>query len=664
MQNNSNRHRAYHETGRIFWLGAFFSLSILSILFRFFYIQVVSRDPWISLAPAQYESRVRLSAKRGIIYDRQKNILAMDLPNYSLAADPTMVQNPLKTATYISTVLGGDPQKYFKLLNTDKHIQYVRIAEDLTEAQRHQFQSEGLRELIINRERKRSYPFVDLARPFIGLTDARHTGVAGVELAYNDLLSGQDGWTILQRDGMNRNFSNADYPIESALDGKHVVLTIDYVYQTVLEQELDKGVKRYDSRWGSAILMHPVTGEILAMASMIGPRLEKEHPDFQTTIRNWAIQDNYEPGSVFKVVTLAAALQEGIVTPQSLLYCENGNYIIDGNKIGDDHRSFQWLTVQQAIQVSSNIALSKITKQLGKQKFYRYIQDFGFGNRTGVNLPGEASGLLRPPYQWDDFFTATMSFGQGLSVTTLQLACMTAAIANGGELMKPQIFKAVIDDQSHQLQTSHPEVIRRVISEATAHQVTQILESSVTGGTGKRAEVQGLHIAGKTGTAQKSMPGVDGYIPGANVSSFIGFWPAESPEFVLVVTLDEPKYESISSQSAAPIFARIAERISGLPNNPHLQTPEPEHESTFSVFTMSSYSTAEPTQPVPARMEIQSVSPYFVPDMIGLSVRQAMRKMAVCGIKAEIEGNGIVRKQDLKAGLRVQENMVCKLICQ
>lgn len=662
MQNNYKQYSAYHTTGRIYWLGAFFSLILFSIVLRFFYIQVISRDPWISLAPAQYENRIRLSAKRGIIYDRQKNILAMDLPNYSLAADPTMVQNAEKTALFISTVLGGDPQKYSKLLSTEKHTQFIKIADELSEDQRHQFQSQGMRELIINRERKRSYPFTDLARPFIGLTDARHTGVAGIELAFNDLLAGQDGWTILQRDGMNRNFSTVDYPVEAALDGKHVVLTLDYVYQTILEEELHKGVMRYDSKWGSAVLIHPVTGEILAMASLIGPRLESESPDFQTSIRNWAIQDNYEPGSVFKVVVLAAALQEGIVTPQSLVYCENGSYIINGNRIGDDHRSFQWLTVQQAIEVSSNIAMSKIAKQLGKQKFYRYIQDFGFGNRTGIDLPGEASGLLRPPYQWDDFLTATTAFGQGLSVTTLQLACMTAAIANGGELIKPQIYKAIIDDQSHQLEKSRPEVIRRVISQETAHKVIQILESSVREGTGKRAEVPGLHIAGKTGTAQKSMPGVEGYIPGANVSSFIGFWPAQSPEFVLVVTLDEPKYESISSQSAAPIFARIAERISGLPRNPQL--PEPKREGSFSVFTMSSYRSQESEQSAPAQMEIQSVSPYFVPDLIGLSVRQAMRKLAICGIQAQIEGHGTVIKQDLKAGMRVQEDMVCRLVCQ
>jgi cell division protein FtsI/penicillin-binding protein 2 len=446
------------------WLGGSFTLMTLCILFRLFYVQVLKPDPWRSLAPAQYESRMRLPAKRGLIYDRRKNLLAMDLPGYSLAADPTQVKDAAETAQALAAVLEGDAHHYQHLLQTKK-TQYVRISADLTEKQRYALESRKISGLIFDRENKRTYPFESLARPLIGITDARHEGVAGVELAFNDILSGQDGWTILQRDGLNRNFSTVDYPVEPALHGRDMMLTLDYVLQTVVEEELRRGLDRYWARWGSAVLMHPVTGEVLAIASLAGPRLKNENPNFQTRIRNRAIQDNYEPGSVFKIVTVAAALQERLVTPQSLVYCENGHYLVDGNPIRDDNRSYQWLTVAQAMEVSSNIAMSKMAKKLGRKTLYRYIQDFGFGNRTGIGLPGEASGLVRPQYQWDDFLTATTAFGQGLSVTTLQLACMTAAIANGGELLKPRICKSILNEEGRRLETCPREVIRRVISE-------------------------------------------------------------------------------------------------------------------------------------------------------------------------------------------------------
>ncbi|MBN2105664.1 transpeptidase family protein [bacterium] len=661
MQNNKNNQGQNCSTHRIVWLGGSFTLITVCILFRLFYIQVLKPDPWRSMAPAQYESRMRLQARRGMIYDRQKNLLAMDLPGYSLAADPTLVIDIEKTAQAIASVLNGSARKYSRLLETNK-TQYVRITPELSETQRHELESLKIPGLIITRKNKRTYPFDLLARSLIGLTDARHEGVSGVELSFNDILSGQDGWTILQRDGLNRNFTIVDYPVEPALNGRHVVLTLDYVLQTIIEEELQRGLNRYQARWGSAVLMHPVTGDVLAMVSLMGPQLQKENPDLQTTIRNRAIQDNYEPGSVFKIVTLAAALQEKIVTPQSLIYCENGNYQVDGNPIHDDNRSYQWLTVAQAMQVSSNIALSKIAKKLGKKVFYRYIQDFGFGNRTGIGLPGEASGLLRPPYQWDDFLTATTAFGQGLSVTTLQLACMTTAIANGGELLKPRIYQYVLDEEGRRIEACPREVIRRVVSEETAREVARILESSISEGTGIRAAVPGLRIAGKTGTAQKSVPDVKGYVPGAYESSFVGFWPVQSPEYVLAITLDEPRQASFSSQSAAPIFANIAECISGLTRNQDV--PEPMYDSDHSVFTLSGFEALQAGTVTISFEKKQAVSPYFVPDMAGLSLRQSMRQLALCGIQVQIQGHGIVKKQSLKPGIRVKENMVCELVCE
>jgi cell division protein FtsI (penicillin-binding protein 3) len=647
------------DRSRLHWLTGIFVLLILCIIARFLQVQIINPDPWRSKAPAQYENRIRLAAKRGLIYDRHKKMMAMDLPSYSLAVDPSLVRNVSQTAGALSEIIGISKEEIQQLIDKHRQNRYVRICDDISEKQRYQLRALGIRELIVHRERKRFYPFKELARSLLGLTDARHEGISGIELTYNETLSGKDGWTILQRDGLNRNFTTVDYPLEPALDGQHIVLTVDYLYQTLIEEVLKEGLDRYEAKWGSAVLMHPVTGEILAMVSLTGPRLAQDNPDFQTRIRNRALQDNYEPGSIFKVVTLAAAIEEGIVTPQSLLYCENGNYEVNGNHIGDDHRSFQWLTVKQAMQVSSNIGLSKVGRQLGKEKLYRYIQNFGFGNRTGIGLAAEASGLLRPLYQWDEFLNATIAFGQGISVTTLQLACMLSAIANGGELMKPQILRAVLDADGHRIQSGQPVVIRRVISEETARTVTEVLESCVNEGTGIKAAIPGLRLAGKTGTAQKSVPGIAGYMPGAYESSFLGFWPAQSPEFVLVVTLDEPRHETTSSQSAARIFARMVERISGLP--PAQAVPEMLNEPQ-PVFTFSSYE--KPAVYETDRPDDHPVSPYFVPDVVGQSTRQAITNLAVCGITVSIEGHGRVRSQNLKPGIRVKEHMNCNLICE
>jgi cell division protein FtsI (penicillin-binding protein 3) len=660
MKTRKNDNRGIDsDRSRLHWLTGIFVLLNLCVIARFLQVQVIDPDPWRSKAPAQYENRIRLAAKRGLIYDRHKKMMAMDLPSYSLALDPLLVRNTAQTAETLSEIIGIPKEAIQRSIDKHHQNRYLRICEDISEKQRYQLRALGMRELIVHRERKRTYPFNDLARSLLGLTDARHEGISGIELTYNETLSGKDGWTILQRDGLNRNFTTVDYPLEPALDGQHIVLTIDYLYQTLIEEVLKEGLDRYEAKWGSAILMHPVTGEILAMVSLTGPRLMQDNPDFQTRIRNRAIQDNYEPGSVFKVVTLAAAIEEKIVKPQSLLYCENGDYVVSGNHIGDDHRSFQWLTVKQAMQVSSNIGLSKLGRRLGKQTFYRYIQNFGFGNRSGIGLAAEASGLLRPLYQWDEFLNATVAFGQGVSVTTLQLACMLSAIANGGELMKPQIVRAILDADGHRIQSGQPVVIRRVISDETARTVTEIMESCVNEGTGIKAAIPGLRLAGKTGTAQKSVPGVAGYLQGAYESSFIGFWPSQSPEFVLVVTLDEPRHETTSAQSAARIFARMVERISGLP--PTQAVPEMLTEPQ-PVFTFSSYE--KPVVYEPDQPDEQPVSPYFVPDVVGLSTRKAITDLAICGITVSIEGHGRVRSQNLKPGIRVKERMNCHLVCE
>ncbi len=641
------------ERKRLYIVGLLFSSLILVVLFRLFTYQVWKREPWKSLAPGQYQRRVTLIAKRGIIYDRDMNILAMDLPVSSLAIDPTQVESDHTTFSALARILGGDRKTYEELVEKKEKKSFVRIKQEITEKQKKSLMESKIQGLIFVEGRKRVHPCGTLALQVIGIVNRQSRGVGGVEQAMDRILRGEDGWAVLQKDGLNRKFSCVDYPVEKPINGEHVVLTIDHVYQTIVEEELRRGVIEHRARGGSAVLIDPFTGEVLAMASVLGDRIKDKNEYFEKLMQNQAVQVDFEPGSTFKIVIASAALQEGFFRPNSLVHCENGAYHLAGYTIHDHNKGYAWLTLSQILEYSSNIGMAKVGRKLGKKVLYKYAQDFGFGNRTGIGLPGEVLGILRPAYQWSDFSTATISFGQGISVTALQMACMVSAIANGGELLKPRIFRTVLDGGGRELKTFPEEVLRRVISQNTADKMKTILENLVERGSGTEAKVEGIRIAGKTGTAQKSVPGFKGYVPGAYVSSFVGFWPVDVPAFVLVVVLDEPKGAYWGARSVAPVFGRIVGRIVGLPTAPwspqEKQKKNPEKKFVFSSFH---------------KKENIIDSKHVVPRVVGLSVREALQRLSGRGIEISVEGSGIVVEQKPKPGSKVEKGMACQLICQ
>ena len=652
------------EKERLYILGLVFSFLIIIILFRLFTYQVWKSEPWKNLALSQYQRRVKLIARRGVIYDRDMNILAMDLPISSLAIDPKQVKDIRGTSSMLARVLGGEEKTYEELLKKKENKSFIKIKREITEAQKKSLMRLKIQGLIFIDARKRVHPCGTLALPVLGIVNREHRGVGGVEQAMDKVLRGEDGWAVLQKDGLNRKFSSVDYPIERPVNGKHIVLTIDHVYQTIVEEELKRGVIEHKAKGGSAVLMNPFTGEILAMASVLGDKVKNGKEYFEKLMQNQAVQVAFEPGSTFKIVTASAALQEGFFRPNSLVHCENGAYHLAGYTIHDHNRGYAWLTLSQILEYSSNIGMAKVGRKIGKKILYKYAQDFGFGNRTGIGLPGEVSGILRPVYQWSDFSTATISFGQGVSVTTLQMACMVSAIANGGELLKPRIFRAVLDERGRKLKTFPEEVIRRVISPNTADEMKTILEKVVEYGSGREAKVEGIQIAGKTGTAQKSIPGFKGYVPGAYVSSFVGFWPVDAPAFVLVVVLNEPKGAYWGARSAAPVFGRIVKRIVGLPTAPwipeKIEKTNPERKFVFSSF----YKKENNVSQIKHVVSYHKISKHVIPKVVGLSVREALQKLSGRGIEVTIEGSGIVVEQRPKPGSKVEKGMVCQLICR
>jgi cell division protein FtsI (penicillin-binding protein 3) len=592
------------------------------------------------------------------------HIFAMDLPMFSLAVDPVQVTDPVQAAGFLTQNLGGDFNHYLELMDTRRKTRFVRVYSDLSNSQRDMIFQSDIPGFIPVKERKRVRPFADSGLPILGMVNRDHHGVGGVEQGWDSILRGEDGWAIYQRDAYNRNFSSLDYPVKPPRDGHHVVSTLDHVLQTIIEEALAEGVRQHAAKAGCAVLMDPFTGEILAMSSVQNALAAGRTLSPEKRVQNRCLQLAFEPGSTFKIVTVAAALEEGMFKAGSRFFCENGSYRISaGHTIHDHHKQYSWLTLSQVLEYSSNIGTAKLGQKLGRKILYKYARDFGFGNKTRLGLPGETGGMLPPAYQWNDFSTAMIAFGQGVSVSALQLCGMISAVANGGELVQPRIVRSVLDQEGEVLKTCHPQIIRRVISESTAAELRRMLEKVVTQGTGELARVEGIRIAGKTGTAQMSAEGVKGYLPGAYVSSFAGFWPAESPMYALVIVLDEPAHDYYGSQSAAPIFARIVKRMAGLPLERSRQTVPARRTETGKPVFFSSLNTVQEDE-YPSEPGTQADSPYHIPAMIGLSMRDALRKLGVREVEARVEGSGVVFEQDPLPGKKIEKGMICRLKCR
>jgi len=651
---------ASRDLNRIKRLAALFVLIIFAILLRFSHYQVFSREPWRSMAPDQYQRRVKLMAKRGIIFDRTGRILAMDIPVPTVAADPKEIKDIEKAGRKLEAIIGIDAQEFKALILSNPESRFVWVKKEITQSQQDSLLKYNIPGVIVAKDRKRVHPLADLGRPVLGVTNIDHTGVSGIELAMDKILHGRDGWAIYQKDAKERFFPSLDYPSEPALNGHHLTLSLDHSYQAILEEELKTGISKYRAKAGWGVLMDPFSGDVLAMASLTGFRHDNAS-DFNEQLRNRCVQEDFEPGSTFKIVTTAAALQEEECQPTSLIFCENGAYRVSAKHTIHDHdQSYAFLTLSQVLEVSSNIGMAKVGQKLGKERLFQYARDFGFGTRTYVGLPHEEPGILRPAYSWSDFSTAVTSFGQGLSGTALQIASMVSAIANGGELLKPVLIKEILSESGVTEKTFGREVLRRVVSQKTASTLTAMLERVVEEGSGEKAAVPGVRVAGKTGTAQKSGPDVRGYQPGVYVSSFVGFWPADTPMYVLVVVLDEPAKAHYGSQSAAPIFSKIASRIIGLPNPLPEERPRPR-AGNFAFSSLQDTAPGVETGSIPsAPIE----SPYHMPDLRGLSVREAMQKCVKYNIEAQVLGSGIVTRQQPAPGKKIEPAIVCRLTCR
>jgi cell division protein FtsI/penicillin-binding protein 2 len=534
---------------------------------RLINLQIIEHEKYTTLAAEKHNHKQIIYARRGIIRDAHDEALAENVPVRTVVADASHIRDPVAVAAAIANQLEMDPRDLADKLSQSgkgsKHIVLkAEIPEQIAERIRESLRVANLRGIYFDQDFVRVYPNGQMLSQVIGFVDHEHRGTMGIERTMQDFLLGVDGFRYIETDRTGKELVPYRGQEDSAKDGSNVKLTVDLGLQNILETELDGACAEFKPKNATAIMMRPQTGEILAMASR--PTFDPNKPGdaVPDQEKNRSVVDMVEPGSTFKIVTTSAVLEEKLVTPDTTIYCENGHFQYAGRVLRDAH-PMGVLTVHQVLTKSSNIGVAKLALQLGETKLYEYIRRYGFGQKTGITLSGEISGLVNPPHRWSKLDITRIPMGQSVAVTPLQMVTAMSSIANGGKLMKPMIVSEITDESGRKVATFTPEMVRQVVSPETARRITSALKDVVSKqGTAQKAAVPGFRVAGKTGTAQKVDPR-GGYFSGRYVTSFVGFMPADDPRFTLLVLLDDPiakQGEAFGGTVAGPVFSRMAEK--------------------------------------------------------------------------------------------------------
>jgi cell division protein FtsI/penicillin-binding protein 2 len=533
--------------------------------FRLIYLQVIKHDEYAGLAAEKHVYKQIIYAERGTILDANNEVLAHNVPVETVVADATHLNDRDALIDLVSQELGVPEQDLTEKLQGERRYIVIKreVPESLASALREKLRARNFRGIYFEHDATRIYPNGSMLCHVIGFTDFEHRGIQGVEASMEEYLHGQDGYRYIEHNRAGQEIVLYRGQERAPRDGYQVHLTVDLNLQNIVENEIDTAMGEYSPQKATIILMRPQTGEILAMANRPNFDLNLRSEAKPEEMKNRAIIDMMEPGSTFKIVAAAAALNEHKLQPKSTIFCENGLWQF-GGAVLHDHRAFSYLSVQDILIKSSNIGAAKLALGVGDQKFYEYIRRFGFGERTGIELPGEINGLIRPPRSWSKISITRIPMGHEIGVTPLQMTVAMATIANGGKLITPRIVKSITGSDGKTVTSLSPVVLRQVISPQTASQLGDALRGVVSDrGTAAAAAVPGFTIAGKTGTAQKVDP-KGGYEHGKYVVSFIGYLPAEHPEFVGLVVLDDAQTTkpelNYGGLIAGPIFSRIAEK--------------------------------------------------------------------------------------------------------
>ena len=621
---------------------------------RAFQLQVLQGDNLMRLGQRQHMKEWIVLPKRGAVLDRSGEPLALSMESQSVYARPHRVQDAAKVSQSLAPILNLRPGEVRQKLSSHKPFVWIKRQVSSPEAEKIQaLNADGIGMFY---EPNRHYPQGHLAGQLIGFVGLDSEGLEGLELKYNDYIRGESGSSVAERDALGRRVLVQGVEGLQIPPGSDIHLTLDTPIQHTAEKELENAVLKYRAKAGVAVVVNPRTGEVLAMANY--PPFDPNEYTKQSADRrrNRAVTDSFEPGSTFKTILAAAALDEEIIGKEDLFYCEMGKYYFAGKPIHDTH-PHGWLSFAKILQVSSNIGFTKVAEKVKKERFFKYIEKFGFGKLTGIDMPGEVPGLVRNADGWAAIDLATHAFGQGISTTPLQMVMAYAAIANGGFLMRPYVTRRVVSSSGETLLENHPYVIRRVISERTARMLAGMLrEVTNDGGTGTMAHIEGFEVAGKTGTAQKADLVRGGYSK-KRVGSFVGFVPANDPRFVALVLIDEPEVNSYGGVVAAPAFRNIVQgalrRFAVIPEK---TTPIPMAAQPKNVAVLSGSRRLD--------RDAAEIGADVIPDFVGLSLREALAQAQASRMNVRLRGNGYVVKQVPPAGGRRNQNEALMLHLQ
>lgn len=607
-------------------------------------VQIVDHEYYKAIAVGQHGYLRPIPAKRGTIYDRNGRVLATTMPAYRVYADPSMVDDAAVTASSVSGITGCNRWKLEKkLLNRKNRYVLIDLAMDLERAVA--IQRLGLKGVVAEPAGTRVRPFDDAALGVIGCFSDYEIPLSGIELRFDEMLRGRAGVGRHLRDARGRPVPCVEAVVEEPVAGNSIVLALDIDLQLTAEKGLDEAIKAHGAKGGCVLVVDPWTGEILAMAS--SPRKE-----------NFPVRWVFEPGSSFKLCTYSAALDLKRVDSLSIFDTNHGKLKVSGGWIKDDHPRDEPLTLIEAFALSSNVAASKVAREVGSEDFYRYMLAFGFGTKTGIDLEGESPGILREPASWSKRSLETLAMGQEIGATALQLAMAYAAVANGGDLMKPRLVKAVIDEDGRVKNRYPAKTVRRVIGKETTVKMTELLEAVVQGGTGTLAGIPGIRVAGKTGTGQKAARG--GYIAGKHTSVFAGFIPADDPRYVCVVVVDEPSGAChYGGYVCGPVFKDVLAQIfkddkSVVPS----VCPRVARRNESLLPPVDAMVSSAAAVPEPGDGSVMQVA---CPPVIGLTLREAADVLGTAGIAWRAKGSGTVVNQDPPARAKLQGQRVCLL---
>jgi cell division protein FtsI (penicillin-binding protein 3) len=561
------------KNSRLYLLGAMLLLWCVAICGRLVYLQIFCYGKFVKQAGHQQQRAISLAAKRGVIYDRAGRELAMSVLVDSAFAVPTEVKDLPTAVSLISRITGEDANVI--LADCRAHKTFCWVARKANDETIERIKSLNLQGIHFQKEPKRFYPARDLAAQVLGSVGMEDTGQSGIEHEFDEQLRGRAGKMFISVDARKQWFSDVETQPEP---GENLVLTIDKNIQYIAEKELDQAIHDTQAIAGTVIVENPHTGEVLALANRptFNPNLHKQITPAALTDR--AVSYIYEPGSTFKLVTISAALEEKVTNPNEIFDCQMGSIVYNGMRIRDS-KPHGLLPVWGVLAESSDVGAIKIALRLGEDRFYKYIRAFGFGQQTGIELPGETRGLTKPPSRWSKVSIAAISMGQEIGISALQLAGLISTFANDGVWVAPRIVAGTVPPQAAiQTVAFHPVEGRRVISSYTSAEMRSMMQKVVLEGTGVKARLEGYSSAGKTGTAQKVDPATGAYSKTKYIGSFAGFAPVNNPQIVVAVILDSAVGLHQGGQVSAPVFKRITQQVLEYLHVPHDLPLAPKHQ--------------------------------------------------------------------------------------